>query len=67
MTTFTTISGRKIKVSSNRQKRTFTIVTDAAKYRTIRLSADEFETLSNNTANDWQRYLNHSDDYYKID
>lgn len=65
LATYTTISGRKIKVAENRSKRTFTIVTDAARYRTFPMSNDEFESNRHNTGQDWQQFLNGSD-YYKI-
>jgi len=65
MKTLTTITGREIKVSSNKRERTFTIKTDSGKYRTIQLSKDEFESCLNNTGNDWVQFLK-SDDYYKI-
>jgi hypothetical protein len=65
MTTYTTISGRTLRVSANRSKRTFTIVTDAAKYRTFRMSKEEFEKNWFNTGNDWQQFLN-TGDYYKL-
>ena len=60
-----TISGRKIKVSANQSKRTFTIRTESAKYRTIPMSIEEFKSCEYNTGNDWNDFLK-SDDYYKI-
>jgi len=66
MKIFTTISGREIKVSSNKSKRTFTITTAVGKYRTFPMEKDEFNSCLNNTGNDWQQYLNSSSDYYKI-
>ena len=65
MKTLTTISGREIKVSANHSKRTFTIVTDRGKYRTIPMSKEEFNSCLNNTGNDWADFLR-SDDYYKV-
>ena len=65
METFKTVSGREIKVSSNKAKRTFTIKTDSAKYRTNTMSKEEFNNCQYNTGNDWQDFLN-SEDYYKI-
>lgn len=65
MKTLTTISGREIKVSSNKTARTFTIKTDAGKYRSIKLSKEEFNSCLNNTGNDWQHFLS-SGDYYKV-
>lgn len=65
MKTLTTITGRKIKVSSNKQNRTFTIITDAAKFRTNQMSMEEFSNCLFNTGNDWDNFLK-SDDYYKV-
>lgn len=65
MKTLTTISGRKIRVSANHSKRTFTIRTESAKYRTYKMSKQEFEGCLDNTANDWQ-YFMRSNDYYKV-
>ena len=65
MKTLTTISDRELKVSSNKSKRTFTIVTDAAKYRTYQMSKEEFNDNLHNTGNDWQNFLK-SNDYYKV-
>lgn len=64
MNTFTTITGRKIKVSANRSKRTFTIVTDSARYRSYPQSKADFQSMLQNTGNDWQQFLK-SNDYYK--
>jgi hypothetical protein len=65
MTTFKTNTGREIRVAANYSARTFTIKTDVATYRTIRLSREEFESCENNTGQDWMRFLN-SSDYYKV-
>ena len=65
MKTLTTITGRKLMVSSNKTKRTFTIKTDAATYRTYPMSEEEFNSNLYNTGNDWQNFLN-SDSYYKV-
>lgn len=65
MKTFTTITGETLKVSANHSKRTFTIVKSYAKYRTIPLSKEEFNSCLNNTGNDWVHFLR-SGDYYKI-
>lgn len=65
MKTLTTISGREIKVSSNKSKRTFAIVTDAATFRTNRMTKEEFNSCENNTGNDWADFLK-SNDYYKV-
>lgn len=61
-----TVRGREIKVSPNKSKRTFTIRTSIAKYRTIQFSKEEFNRIYRNwTANDWQQFLN-TDEYYKV-
>ena len=65
MKTLTTISGRQIRVSANYFKRTFTIKTESGKYRTNKMSKEEFQSCLNNTGNDWQNFLR-SEDYYKI-
>ena len=62
-----TITGRTIKVKANHSKRTFTIRTESAKFRTIRLDKEDFESNLNNTPNDWQTFLNLTSDYYKVD
>ena len=59
-----------IKVTANESARTFTIRTyiDGKinnKYRTIRMSKEEFQSESNNTENDWHQFLKGSD-YYLV-
>lgn len=61
-----TITGREIKVKANYSARTFTIRTEIAKYRTHPMSKDEFRTALYDTADDWQNFLNRTDDYYKV-
>ena len=65
MKTYKTVSGREIKVSANKSKRTCTIVTESAGYRTYPMTKNEFETNLNNTGNDWQQFLN-TEDYYRV-
>lgn len=65
MTTLRTITGRELKISSNKSKRTFTIVTDAAKYRTLTMSKEEFESANYWTGQDWAQFLK-TNDYYKV-
>lgn len=65
MTTYTTITGREIKVSSNRSKKTFTIKTEIGRYRTLPMPSQEFNSAKNWTANDWQNFLK-TDEYYKV-
>jgi hypothetical protein len=61
-----TISGRIILVRPNFSKKVFTIKTDAAIYRTYKLSGHEFDENLFNTGNDWQNYLKTSQDYFPI-
>ncbi len=60
-----TITGRKFRITSNKSQRTFTIRTENAKYRTIKMPKEEFESCLNNTGNDWAQFLT-SDDYYVV-
>ena len=64
--THTTISDRQFRITSNKSKRTFTIVTDAAKYRTLPMSKEDFNHADISwTGNDWQQFLK-TDEYYKV-
>ena len=59
-----------IKVTANEYSRTFTIRTYVGgklsnKYRTIKLSKEEFQSEINNTENDWKEFLK-SSDYYLV-
>lgn len=65
MTTVKSITGQEFKVSPNYSKRTFTIKTNGLKYRTVRLSKQEFESCLYNTGNDWSKFLRTSD-YYLV-
>ena len=65
MKTFKTNLGETLKISVDHSRRTFTIRTDSAKYRTFRLSKEEFNSCLNNTGQDWRIFLR-SDDYYKV-
>jgi hypothetical protein len=60
-----TRSGRILKIRSNKSERTYTIQTETAKYKTVKMTQDEFDSCWYNTANDWADYLK-SPDYYKI-
>ena len=62
----TTIKNREIKATANHIKRTFTIRVNGAKYRTMRMSKEDFYSSIRMTANDWQQYLNGCDDYYIV-
>ena len=61
-----TISGRQILVRPNFSKKVFTIKTDAAIYRTYKLSGHEFDENLFNTGNDWLNYLKTSQDYFLL-
>ena len=59
-----------IKATANQSKRIFTIrkYIDGkliAKYRTIEMSQEDFDSEEMNTENDWKQFLK-SDDYYKV-
>jgi hypothetical protein len=59
-----------IKVRANQKQKTFTIrkYIDGklfAKYRTVKMSQEEFDREEMNTENDWKQFLK-SDDYYKV-
>ena len=54
-----------MKVTSNKSARTFTIKNETAKYRTFKMSKQEFESAYYWTENDWKQFLK-SDEYYKV-
>lgn len=61
---------KTIKATPNHSRKTFTIRTYhngklTAKYRTIRMNSDEFQSNLHNTQNDWANYLK-SDEYYIV-
>lgn len=60
-----TISNRELKITSNQNKRTFTIKTESGKYRTLPMSKQEFNEAENWTGNDWEQFLK-TDEYYKV-
>jgi len=61
-----TITGREIKVRSNKSRRTFTVRTESGKYRTLQFIRQEFEHADRFwTGQDWQNFLK-TDSYYKI-
>jgi hypothetical protein len=66
MTTFTTITGKEIKVSANKSKRTFTIITNGTKYKTIAMTKDEFNQAEYFTANDWDNFLQKTWEYFVV-
>jgi len=55
-----------IKVTPNYSQRTFTIRTNYSKYRTIRMTKDEFNSELHNTQNDWRNFLRASSEYYLV-
>jgi hypothetical protein len=63
---FTTISGRIILVRPNFSKKVFTIKTDAATYKTYKLSGHEFDENLFNTGSDWQNFLGSTQNYFPI-
>lgn len=65
MRTLTTITGRELKVSANKSKKTFTIRTNGSKYRTLPMPKDEFQQAEYWTANDWNNFLK-TDDYFIV-
>lgn len=62
MKTLTT-TGRQIKATANHSKRTFTIRTDSAKYRTNKMDKEEFQSCLYNTASDWNQFLKSEECY----
>ena len=65
METLKSISGREFKITGNKSKRTFTIVTNGIKYRTLQMSREEYESANNWTGNDWSQFLK-TDEYYRV-
>lgn len=64
-TRVTTITGRELRISANRSKRTFTIRTESGKYRTYPMSREEFDSAEMWTGNDWGQFLK-TDEYYRV-
>lgn len=50
-----------MKITTNKQKKTFTITTNGNKYQISAFSKTEFEDLENNTQGDWANYLKTQD------
>jgi hypothetical protein len=65
MSTLKTITGRELKVTSNKKERTFRIKTESATFKTIPFSKHEFESAHYWTGQDWQVFLR-TDDYSRI-
>lgn len=60
-----------IKVKANQQARTFTIRKHIdgklfAKYRTCKMSKEDFESEEMNTQRDWEHFLKSTNDYYLV-
>ena len=61
---------RKLKVTSNKSKRTFTLRFtygdgSGVKYRTIPFSKEEFVSAEHWSENDWKQFLK-TDEYYEV-
>jgi len=60
-----TITGRIIRITPNMSKKTFTIRTDSATYRTFPLEKEEFQSARFWEGDDWAQFLK-TDDYYFV-
>jgi len=61
-----TVTEKHIRVNANTSLRTFTIRTKDSKYRTTKMSKEEFMSKENNTSNDWIDFLKRTNDYYLV-
>ena len=64
------VLNQTLSITPNFSARTFTIRTYidgkfSNKYRTVKMSKQEFENSKYNTENDWKQFLK-SDDYYPV-
>ena len=66
MKTLTNIKGEQLIISPNFQEYTFDIQKNGVTWRTIEMKEEEFRSCLNNSGQDWQEYLNNSDDYYLV-
>ena len=66
MKTLTNIKGEQLTISPNYQDYTFEIEKNGVTWRTTEMNEDEFKSCLNNSGQDWQNYLNKSDDYYLV-
>jgi hypothetical protein len=57
----------ELRISSNQGRKHFTIVKNGTRYRTNRLSRDEFEEMEMNTPKDWLNFLASSQNYFKVE
>ncbi len=55
-----------MKATANYSAKTFTIRLSYAKYRTFKMSNQDFQSCLHNTENDWKQYLATEDDYYIV-
>ena len=62
----TNIKGEQLIISPNFQDNTFEIQKNGVNWRTIEMNDEEFASCLNNSGQDWQNYLNNSDDYYLV-
>ena len=66
MKILTTTTNEVLRISSNKSKRTFTIRTKFAKYRTLQFTKEDFNHADFFwTANDWRQFLK-TDECYKV-
>ena len=66
MKILTTTTNEVLRISSNKKKRTFTIRTNYAKYRTLQFTKEKFEHADFSwTGNDWKQFLK-TDYYFKV-
>ena len=54
-----------MKATQNKSARTYTLRVNGSKYRTTRMSKQEFENAYYWTENDWNQFLK-TDEYYKV-
>ena len=66
MKPLTNIRGEQLIISPNYQDYTFDIQKNGVTWRTIEMEEEEFRSCLNNSGQDWQDYLNNSDDYYLV-
>lgn len=64
------VLNQTVKVKANKKQRTFTIRTYIkdvlhSKYRTFKMSKDDFKSAEYYTINDWNNFLK-TDDYYLV-
>jgi hypothetical protein len=57
---------KEITTRGNFRNRTFTIRTKSAKYRTSKMSQNDFDHCLLNTQNDWKRFLRNDQNYTVI-